>query len=176
MGTSLRNNCPSNFEQRLEGMFCLHARPLTQAEAQSTLIERGTFLEFSTSSAMTRKASAYAFLLASSSVLPYTITPGTAAISAIQRPSSSRSVSIFQFTSSLLTLAGGFLRGGILIRCWIPRTVTHYAGNALRTYNNTPFSYRNPQVHVLRLGGDKVVRQVSQQLLDILFYGAHRDI
>src|SRR5260370_41767359 len=87
----------------------------TQAEAQSSVIERGTFLEFSTS-AMTRKASAYAFLLASSSVVPYTITPGTAAISAIQRPSSSRSVSIFQCTSSLLTLADGFLFDP-LIRC-----------------------------------------------------------
>src|ERR1700692_2006127 len=64
--SGLRNNAPANFQESLEGMFCLHAWPLTQAEAQSSLIERGTFSEFSTSSAMTRNASAYAFRLASS--------------------------------------------------------------------------------------------------------------
>jgi hypothetical protein len=117
MRTTLRDNRPPNLKKSLEGMFRLHAAPVTQAETQSSLIERGTFSEFSTSSAMARSASAYAFLLASSSVCPYTITPGTAGISAIQRPSSSRSVSIFQCTSSLLTLAGGFLWDITFIGC-----------------------------------------------------------
>jgi len=123
----------------------LRAGPLAQAGAQSSVIERGTFLEFSTSSAMTRKANAYAFLLASSSVAPYTITPGTAAISAIQRPSSSRSVSMFQCTSSLLTPADGFLLD-TLIRCRFPEAVAHYDRNAERTYNNTAFLIMNLQV------------------------------
>src|ERR1700728_1857575 len=117
MGTALRDFYPANFEKGFEGLLRLHAGPQRQAETQSSVIERGTFSEFSTSSAMTRKANAYAFRLASSSVFPYTITPGTAGISAIHRPSSSSSVSIFQCTSSLLMLAGGFLWDVTFIGC-----------------------------------------------------------
>src|ERR1700733_13569463 len=46
VGTALRDNLPANFKKSLEDMLRLHAWPLAQAEAQSSVIERGTFFEF----------------------------------------------------------------------------------------------------------------------------------
>lgn len=72
------------------------ARPLAHCQAASietVTVSVGSFC-CSMRSARTRRASACADALASFSVAPYAITPGTSAISAIQRPSASRSVSI----------------------------------------------------------------------------------
>ncbi len=91
MRALLRNDRPSVTEKCAEHKLGFCAGPLTQADAGRTLIESGMSLDFSTSSATAYNASAYAFALASSTVVPYAIAPGTSGISAIHRPSVSRS-------------------------------------------------------------------------------------
>ena len=112
MRARLGDNVPAYFLQRFQDTTGPGAGP--SAHAQTSLMDLGTRLEFSTSSAMDRKARAYALDLASSSVFPYANAPGISGISAIQRPSASRSVSILNRKSWLLKLCGG-LRAGIRI-------------------------------------------------------------
>src|SRR6266700_561987 len=103
VGAFLRNDTPPIANERAEYDFSFVARPLAQAEILRTLIESGMSFDFSTSSATAYNASAYAFALASSTVVPYAIAPGTSGISAIQRPSVSRSISNWNRKSRLLT-------------------------------------------------------------------------
>ena len=103
----LGNDLPTVPQQGPENEFGLGGAPFTQAEIGKMLIESGIFFDFSTSSAMAYSANAYAFALASSSVSPYAKAPGTSGISAIQRPSSSRSISNWNRKSRLLRLLDG---------------------------------------------------------------------
>ena|ERR1700680_189360 len=107
MRTFLRNNHPSFANQRSKDNSRLRTAPFAQAGTWRTLIEFGMSLECSTSSAIEYKANAYAFAFASSTVVPYAIAPGTSGISAIQRPSVSRSISNWNRKSRLLALNGG---------------------------------------------------------------------
>lgn len=100
-------HAPAFSQKRTEDNICFSAWPLTQAGMRRILIESGMSLDFSTSSATAYRASAYAFALASSTVVPYAIAPGTSGISAIQRPSSSCSISNWNRKSRLLTPTGG---------------------------------------------------------------------
>jgi hypothetical protein len=106
--TLSREDMPAISHKRTEDNICLRARPRSQAGMRRILIESGISLDFSTSSATAYSARAYALAFASSWVSPYAIAPGTSGISAIQRPSSSRSISNWNRKSRLLTLLGGF--------------------------------------------------------------------
>jgi hypothetical protein len=94
-----------------------------------TLIESGMSFDFSTSSATAYNARAYAFALASSTVVPYAIAPGTSGISAIHRPSVSRSISNWNRKSRLLTLLCGFFQADMPLRCSITGSDAHYWSN-----------------------------------------------
>jgi hypothetical protein len=108
VGTLLGNDAPTFAHQSAQDNPRLRAAPLAHAEAGAILIESGIFLDFSTSSAIAYSASAYAFARASSLDAPYASAPGTSGISAIQRPSASRSISNWNRKSRLLALLGGF--------------------------------------------------------------------
>ena len=58
VGAGLRNGDPSNFLERLKDPSGLQARPLAHVDRQSMLIDFGTSRDFSTSSAMDRRARA----------------------------------------------------------------------------------------------------------------------
>jgi hypothetical protein len=116
------NKCPVN-----ESSF--GARPLAHAMARSLIEVGGSSSEFSTSSATARSAIAYALLIASSLLFPYASAPGTSGISAIHRPSVSRSISMLN-CKSLLVLRGGFAP---VVTIWLgcPKAspVAPYQGN-----------------------------------------------
>src|SRR6185312_2520320 len=69
-------------------------------------------------------------------VSPYAIAPGTIGISAIHRPSVSRSISNWNRNSRLLTLEDGFL-SGMTLRCALAYSNAHYASNCERTQHIT---------------------------------------
>jgi hypothetical protein len=117
--TFLRNYDPPFANQRPKYDARLRTAPFAQAGMWRTLIESGMSLECSTSSAIAYKANAYAFAFASSTVVPYAIAPGTSGISAIQRPSVSRSISNWNRKSRLL----GGSRSLIQIECAANRYV-----------------------------------------------------
>lgn len=123
VGTALVNGNPSDGEKCLEHPPSLCAGPKTHAVAQTKQRDFGTSCDFSTRSAITRSAKAYALALASSSVAPYAITPGISEISAMKRPSVSRSNSIANCTSLLLTLRGGFRSDITFVGCPIQSPV-----------------------------------------------------
>ena len=129
MGTFLRQDSPAFSQKCLAHDLGLRARPLAQADTGRTLIESGMSFDFSTSSATAYNASAYAFALASSTVVPYAIAPGTSGISAIHLPSVSRSISNWNRKSRLLTLVGGFLPVSISLRCCILGADARYGRN-----------------------------------------------
>jgi hypothetical protein len=108
MRAGLGHRNPTDLTKRTVNSAGLCTLPDTHAEAQVTLMERGTDLDCSTRSAITLKARAYALALACLSVLPYESTPGISLISAIQRPSSSRPVSMRKYNFGV-TDRGGFL-------------------------------------------------------------------
>jgi hypothetical protein len=117
VGADLTKIRPTNFEKRLVYEAGLSAWPLAHAILRSTLMELGgSSLECSTSSATERSAMAYALLTASSLVSPYANAPGTCGISAIQRPSVSRSVSMMNRKSWLLVPCGSLRSELILVR------------------------------------------------------------
>jgi hypothetical protein len=146
----LTNYGPTFSEEGPLDYFRLGTAPLAQADIGRILIESGMSLDFSTSSAIAYSASAYAFAFASSSDDPYAMAPGTSGISAIQRPSVSRSISKLNRTWRLLSLCGGFLFVMASKECPMGHLDAHYAGNGGRTHQNTPFCVVNPQVSILR--------------------------
>jgi hypothetical protein len=75
--------------------MCFAAWPLAHTKAKDNV--RGAEPCFSMRSASTRSAIASVRANASSRVLPYDMTPGSSGISAIERPSSSRSNSTVKF-------------------------------------------------------------------------------
>lgn len=102
MRTDLTKKLPTDFEKCPVYEAAFGPRPLTHAIACSRRIEfGGSSRECSTSSATDLSAMAYALLMASSLVSPYANAPGTSEISAIQRPSVSRSVSMVNCKSWL---------------------------------------------------------------------------
>jgi hypothetical protein len=114
MGTTLRYYVPTYPEKCLTYDIGPSAGPITHAMARTRLIVLGgSSLDCSTSSATERNAIAYAVAIASCGVAPYAIAPGTSGISAIQRPSVSRSVCMLNRKSRLLVPCGG-LRGGVV--------------------------------------------------------------
>lgn len=117
--TSLRHYGPAVAKQRSFYQLGFCARPLAQADAEGTEIESGMSFDFSTSSATACKARAYALALASSTVVPYASAPGTTGISAIHRPSSSRSITNSNRKSRLLTDVDGLLPDGMTLGCVI---------------------------------------------------------
>ena len=92
----LVNRLPPDLYQRRIYAAGRSAGPRAQAIARCRKLmdSGGSSCDFSTSSASARSAIAVAFAHASCSVMPYASAPATSGISAIQRPSSSRSVSI----------------------------------------------------------------------------------
>jgi hypothetical protein len=129
MRSPLRNHGPTFSEKCTLHYFCLGTRPLAQAETVRTLIDSGMSLDFSTSSAIAYSASAYAFALASSSDDPYAMAPGTSGISAIHRPSVSRSISKLNRTWRLLSFPGGLRLFMASTDCSIRHLDAHYIGN-----------------------------------------------
>lgn len=99
MGTTRSNHLPTETLQCGKHLFSLCARPLAHAAAKEIEIGSISCSPFSMRSATTRSASASAKAIASSRVSPYFITPGSSFTSAIQRPSSSCSVSTVNCTS-----------------------------------------------------------------------------
>src|SRR5262249_17029492 len=85
---------PTDAEEGGQDALRLRGRPLGHAASKNSAISGGSASPFSIRSAITLNASTLVLARASASVAPYAITPGSAGISAIQRPSSSRSVSI----------------------------------------------------------------------------------
>jgi len=80
------------------------AGPLAHAAANEMLTRSGPASPCSRRSAMTRSARAWTFDWASVDVLPYARTPGRSVTSAIQRPSSSCSISTRKFIRQILRL------------------------------------------------------------------------
>lgn len=80
------------------------AGPLAHAAANEMLTRSGPASPCSRRSAMTRNARAWTFDWASADVLPYARTPGKSVTSAIQRPSSSCSISTRKFIRQILRL------------------------------------------------------------------------
>ena len=119
--TFLMDRFPTDLDERLIYEAGPSAGPLTHAIARSLkLIEfGGCSCEFSTSSASARNAIADALEIASCSVMPYANAPGTSGISAIQRPSTSCSVSMLNRKSWLLVLYGGLRSVVTLVGCSI---------------------------------------------------------
>jgi hypothetical protein len=117
--TSLMDRLPSDFYERLVYAAGPSTGPVAHAIARCRkLMELGiSSCDFSTSSATARNAIAYALLMASRSVMPYAIAPGTSGTSAIQRPSSSRSVSMLNRKSWLLTPHGSLRLSVTRIGC-----------------------------------------------------------
>ena len=136
----LRDDGPTFSEKCTLHYFCLGTRPLTQAETVRTLIDSGMSLDFSTSSAIAYSASAYAFALASSSDDPYAMAPGTSGISAIHRPSVSRSISKLNRTWRLLSLSGG-LR---LFMVTLVNVVTNKSRILLSSFSIYQYSFEQP--------------------------------
>jgi hypothetical protein len=107
--SGLMNRLPADLHKRLIYTAGPGAGPCAHAIARCRkLMDSKASCDFSTSSASARKAIAVAFAHASCSVMPYASAPGTSGISAIQRPSSSSSVSMLNCKSWLLTAHGGF--------------------------------------------------------------------
>jgi hypothetical protein len=86
---------PTDSLQSGQHSTCFAAWPLAHTKAKDNV--RGAESCFSMRSASTRSAIASVRANASSRVLPYDMTPGSSGISAIQRPSSSRSNSTVKF-------------------------------------------------------------------------------
>jgi hypothetical protein len=118
MRTILRHSIPADSKQGLVDAGSFRARPYAHAMAREKLIDvGGSSLQFSTSSATTRRAIAYAFTTASCGVSPYAIAPGISGISAIHRPSVSRSVCTLNRKSGLLVPRGGLRSVSTSIGC-----------------------------------------------------------
>jgi hypothetical protein len=86
---------PTDAEQSRQDQASLARRPTTHAGTAKSSSSSGTVSPCSIRSAMTRRASVSALATASALLSPYAITPGKSGISAIHRPSDSRSISIF---------------------------------------------------------------------------------
>jgi hypothetical protein len=93
--TLLPFDCPANPKQGSKHLLCFRRRPLAHAATVNTSFSSGISSSWSSRSASTRRANACAFEIAWLRVSPYTMTPGSSGISAIHRPSSSLSTSIF---------------------------------------------------------------------------------
>src|SRR5882724_8675207 len=102
MGPGLALDGPSDPQQRSQNALRLGRGPRVHAAAKTPAISRGSGSPFSNRSAMTRSANAMALVRASASLMPYASTPGRAGTSAIQRPLSSRSLSIFSMMRCVL--------------------------------------------------------------------------
>ena len=86
---------PTNAKQGSEDLTSFGRRPMAHDDTANTSFSSGISSPYSSLSAMTRKANASAFETASFRLSPYAMTPGSAGISAIHRPSSSLSISTF---------------------------------------------------------------------------------
>jgi hypothetical protein len=115
---SFANQCPK-YDSRLR------TAPFAQAGMWRTLIESGMSLDCSTSSAMAYRANAYAFAFASWTVVPYANAPGTSGISAIQRPSVSRSISNWNRKSRLFGSSRLLIRIGCAAIRYVARNESH---------------------------------------------------
>ncbi len=136
--TALRQYAPSYSEKCLANDAGPGAGPPAHAMARTKLIVfGGSSLDCSTSSATARSAIAYALTAASCRVAPYAIAPGISGISAIQRPSVSRSVCMLNRKSRLLVPCAG-LRGevftviGCNINRFAARNLSHERAEAAR--------------------------------------------
>lgn len=87
-------HAPTDAQQGRQNTSSLDGWPSTHAAANRMVFGLGEGSPCSIRSATTRSANAFTRLVASSWFSPYAITPGSSMTSAIQRPSSSRSVSI----------------------------------------------------------------------------------
>ena len=87
-------DAPPDTQQGRQNAASLDGWPSAHAAANWMVFGLGEGSPCSSRSATTRSANAFARLAASSRLSPYAMTPGSSMISAIQRPSSSRSVSI----------------------------------------------------------------------------------
>ncbi len=87
-------DAPPDTQQGRQNAASLDGRPSAHAAANWMVFGLGEGSPCSSRSATTRSANAFARLVASSRLSPYAMTPGSSMTSAIQRPSSSRSVSI----------------------------------------------------------------------------------
>src|SRR5579863_5821008 len=120
MRTPLRHFVPSLAKQGFVHSTRFSARPDAHAIARVKLIdEGGSSSQCSTLSATARNAIAYAFTIASCLSPPYAIAPGTSGISAIHRPSFSRSISMLNRKSWLPIPCGGLRSVITHIRCHI---------------------------------------------------------
>jgi len=128
--TPLGSNLPALPNECSKHPLSLGAGPLGQAGTGEITIESGMFLDFSTSSATAYRARAYAFAFASSTVAPYAKAPAISGISAIQRPSVSRSISNWNRKSRLLTLFCGLRSLIEFLGCAIERLIACYRGKA----------------------------------------------
>src|SRR5208282_4395610 len=158
MRSPLGDHGPTFPEECAHHCFCLGTRPLPQAETVRILIDSGMSLDFSTSSAIAYSANAYAFAFASPSDDPYAMAPGTSGISAIQRPSVSRSTSKLNRTWRLLSLAGGLRFVMASTDYSTSHWDAHYPGNVETTIQD--YSFPGPQIH-------KCVRRVVRQLCSV---------
>ena len=87
-------DAPTDAQQGRQNPSSLDGWPSAHAAANWMVFGLGEGSPCSSRSATTRSANAFARLVASSRLSPYAMTPGSSMTSAIQRPSSSRSVSI----------------------------------------------------------------------------------
>jgi hypothetical protein len=143
--SALRDYGPTFSEKCAHHCFCLGTRPLTQAETVRILMDSGMSLDFSTSSAIAYSANAYAFAFASPSDDPYARAPGTSGISAIHRPSVSRSTSKLNRTWRLLSLPGGLRFFMWSTDYSTNRWGAHYPGNVVTT--SQEYSFRGSQIY-----------------------------
>src|SRR5271157_2693036 len=106
MGTGGADNTPPNALQRRQRPPRLGCGPLAHAAMENCSVSAAGFISpCSISSAITRRARDLAFSVASSGVAPYTVTPGSSGMSAIQRPSVSRSNRIVSCICLILPFA-----------------------------------------------------------------------
>jgi hypothetical protein len=140
MRTFLRNNNPPFADQCAKNDSRLRTAPFAQAGMWRTQIESGMSFECSTSSAIAYRASAYAFAFASSTVAPYANAPGTSGISAIQRPSVSRSTSNWNRKSRFLGSSWSLIRIG----CALNKRVARDEGHGHNKRKNTAHFHAIP--------------------------------
>ena len=95
MRTTLSLDLPADPQQGCQDYSGLTCSPVAHAATVNTCLNSGALSPCSSRSAKARRTSASTRAIASSRVVPYAMAPGSSATSAIQRPSSSTSVSTF---------------------------------------------------------------------------------
>ena len=107
---------PTNAKQRGQNLPGFGRRPMAH-DIANTSLSSGISSPYSSRSAIARNANALAFETASFRLSPYAMTPGSSGISAIHRPSSSLSISIFIINpvDAQMALPKGMARGTFAI-------------------------------------------------------------